>query len=269
MKRETARDLLIPYLDGELDEQTAQLLRKHLAGDDAMRRELDQLREVCTAITDAESIEPDPAMRTAFDALLAAEKRRQDSEPEASPGFFQRMVAFPVFLRVATAAACVAAGLGVGWLLAVRHSTDQRETQATVASLQHDVSLLRSMLLDGGLSRRSASYRLQTMGLAAETAAPDPEIVKALFGVLSQDPNANVRLAAVEALSRFSDDPAIRKRLAAELNEQTDPFVQIALIGVLAKDAVPEDRAPLERLLVDPDVQPVVKGAAQKGLTRL
>jgi hypothetical protein len=291
MKPETARDLLIPYLDGELDAQTAALLERHLAGDPALRRELEQLRALDADIAASEKLEPDAGMRARFDAFLSAEKQNlaeagpsepdEDECAQASP----RLVFFPTWLlRGAAAAALLLVGIGVGWVVArrevpapVRGATevaaattgDNRASAAEVESLRRDVALMRELLSRAPAAQQSASYRLQAVSYATGLNAPDATVVDALFTTLAQDPSANVRLAALEALSRFKSDPAVRVRLATALTQQTDPLVQIGLIGTLVEARAPEARDSFEQLLLRADVTSIVKGQAQQALTRL
>jgi hypothetical protein len=271
MEREVARELLVPFVEGELDEQTAGLLQRHLADDPVLRRELEQLRKLDAAIEACPPIEPDGGMRADFERLLAEEKRRAQGRGRTVPHSI-RFTDFAWWISASAAALFAFVGAGLGWFVARQGGVGhhgQGGTMAEVESLRRDVSVLRGMLFDAALSSRSASFRLQTMSLAADLDSPDADVVDVLFSVLLGDPSANVRLAALEALARFKDDAAIRSRLAAALTEQSDPIVQIALIGVLVDSGASEAREPFERLLLDPDAQPVVKGAAQSGLTRL
>jgi hypothetical protein len=273
MKPETARDLLIPYIDGELDPQTAALLEKHLASDPDMGRELEQLRVLLGRIAEAETLQPDPEMRRRFDALLAAGKQEAAGHPVARPRRASwALIPFPSLLRAAAALALLAGGTGAGWWLARTGSPSAGETGATTAEvekLRRDVELLRGLVSRAPLAAGSASFRLQTMSFARELTSPEPDVMDALFITLKDDESANVRLAALEAIARFKEEPDIRRRLAAALPEQNDPFVQIALIGVLTQTGAAEVRAPIEQLLLRPDVPAVVKGFAQENLTRL
>jgi hypothetical protein len=273
MKPETARDLLIPYLDGELDPQTTALLEKHLASDPALGRELEELRVLLGRIAEAETLQPDPEMRRRFDELLAAEKAEAAARPAARPRRAGgSLIAFPLILRTAAALALVAGGTGAGFWLARVGPGPARDPDATTAEvdqLRRDVELLRGLVSRAPLAAGSASFRLQTMSYARELTSADPEVMDALFTTLKDDESANVRLAALEAIARFKDDPDIRRRLVAALPEQGDPFVQIALIGLLTRTGDAAARAPIEQLLLRPDVPAVVKGFAQENLTRL
>ncbi|MGH8018532.1 MAG: HEAT repeat domain-containing protein [Opitutaceae bacterium] len=269
MTRETARELLTPYLDGDLEPATRTQLEEHLASDPQMQLELEQLRELFAAIAASPGIEPDAELRRDLARLIEDEKQRL--RPNRSEGGVPARVSrFPTRGWLAAAAACLACGLFIGWQAARRIGDQGSErTLAEVESLRRDVEVLRAALLNGTPSSRSASHRLQTVSLAGELQVADPEIIAGLFATLDTDPSANVRIAALEALRRFGDEPGVREGLVDALSRQTDPLVQIALIGLLVQTGATEARAPLEGMLVDPTVRPVVKGAVQQGLTHL
>jgi hypothetical protein len=271
MTPEEARELLVPHLDDELDAETTARLLAYLERDPTMRRELAQLRELLAVVADAPEIEVDPDMRRDFDAMVARAKRVHTPVREEN-GVGSRVSSFPSPVWT-VAAVCVAVAGLVGWFAAWRvlhgGAAGGVETAAEVEALRRDVAMLRDVLLDGSLQNRSPGARLQTIGWAEQLDAPDPEVLEALIATLETDPIANVRLAALEALRRHVAEEGVRTRLADSLDRQTDPLVQIALIGVLVDAGVPEARAPLERLLAAPEVIPSVKSTAQRGLVRL
>ena len=269
MKTEAARTLLIPYLDGELDPRTAGALEAHLANDHGLRRELEQLRELYRAIDDAPELEPDEDMRRAFHGLL----RRAKQEPVRFSQRWTSLFAIPGVGWLGAAAACVVVGVLIGWHVASRddvaREAEHHQTLAEVQELRRDVGLLRSLLYSGSFLDRPAGYRLQAVGLAEELRISDPDIIDALFETLENDPSPNVRMAALDALRHDLGDPATRRRMARALSLQTNPAVQIALISVLVDAGDEGVRGPIEDLLADPMVAPVVKGTAQRGLTTL
>ena len=58
----------------------------------------------------------------------------------------------------------------------------------------------------------------------------DKALTDALFQVMNNDPNSNVRLAAMDVLSSFVSDAVIRKRLVYAMVEQDNPQVQLMMI---------------------------------------
>ncbi len=98
---------------------------------------------------------------------------------------------------------------------------------------------------------------------------PDDELRTALVRTLNEDPNVNVRLASLDALEKFSDEPAVRKSLVASIGRQDSPLVQIALIDAVVHM---HDRAAgmqLKQVTVDSAMNAAVRQRAQWGLQKL
>ena len=79
----------------------------------------------------------------------------------------------------------------------------------------------------------------------------------------------DVRLAALDALSRYSSRPDIRQGLKDSLQPQESPMVQVALIDALVEmhDAsiVPQ----LKQFQADPKIDPTVRKRADWGIQQL
>jgi hypothetical protein len=76
----------------------------------------------------------------------------------------------------------------------------------------------------------SPSKRLTSIYAIERQHKVDKALTDALFEVLNNDPNANVRLAAMDVLSSFVSDAVIRKRLVYAMVEQDNPQVQLMMI---------------------------------------
>ena len=83
------------------------------------------------------------------------------------------------------------------------------------------------------------------------------------------DPNSNVRLAALDGLSRFYRDNYTRKKLLASLKKQNDPLVQIALIGLLTRMRESGIVAELEKMVEDQATEKTVKDCAYSSILQL
>jgi HEAT repeat protein len=82
-------------------------------------------------------------------------------------------------------------------------------------------------------------------------------VLSALLTAVKEDPNVNVRLAAIDALGSVVERPNVQKSLVDSLPRQDSPMVQIALVDLLA-DA-PGAKPLLSRVADDPDVDPTVR----------
>ena len=143
----------------------------------------------------------------------------------------------------------------------------QVTTTTQVAALREEFRTMHQTLLSTQLQQASASGRIQA--IQASYASDDLAVGEALVSTLATDPNVNVRLAAIEALGRFSDQAAVREALATTLRRQDHPLVQLAIINLLVswdeKKAVPE----LQRLVQSEPLDPVVRQQAEYGISQL
>jgi hypothetical protein len=250
MEKEKLETLLIDYIDGKLNEAGRHDVEQHLVRDAEAFKMYEQLKEVIHAMQASAKIEPSLRLKRGFEQML------REEEAQLRKGkvvFFQ-----PSFYRVAAAIAFVIMAGSVAFLLVKQNRQAQELAQTKEALIN---------MLD---NQQSASQRVLGATVAyndIETA--DDEIVNALVNAMNEDPNTNVRLAALEALRKFHNQPHVRKALIASLNTQKDPLVQIALIRLMVEMKEKDITKELERISTDEETLQAVKDEAQAGLLRL
>ena len=128
---------------------------------------------------------------------------------------------------------------------------------------------MRQMVALSLLQQQSASERLRGVSWAYRVEPSDTEVLSALLTAVNQDPNVNVRLAAVDALHAFGSSPVTRNAIIRAIPRQTTPLVQIALLDLLVdlkeKEAAPE----LRKLSTDEAVNGGVRQHARWALEKL
>ncbi|MBV9987077.1 MAG: HEAT repeat domain-containing protein [Chitinophagaceae bacterium] len=97
----------------------------------------------------------------------------------------------------------------------------------------------------------------------------DRDIIDALVKTMNTDPNTNVRLAALESLSRFHRESYVRKQLVAALEKQKDPVVQIELIQLLTRMKETSILKQLDKITQDDNAIKAVKDNAYSGIFTL
>ena len=115
----------------------------------------------------------------------------------------------------------------------------------------------------------SAADRINAVSAAAVLTNTRNGVVNGLVDVLDKDPNTNVRLAALDGLARFYRDDYTRKKLLVSLKKQTDPLVQIALIGLLTRMRESGILTELEKMVRDPATEKTVKDCAYSSILQL
>lgn len=256
MEREKLESQLIDYIDGKLPEADRTALEHQLSRDPEAFRLYEQLREVMQAMDRSASLEPSPGMRTRFERMLAEEMKQQ---PAGRQVFFR-----PSFYRVAAALALVAAGLAGGYWISVQ----QRQNEELLA-LRKEMETTKAFMQAMLQNQSSASQRLQGVTVAMQMTSADDDVVNALVRAMNEDPNSNVRLAALDALARFSEEPNVRQTLVHSLSTQTDPLVQIALIQLLVRMKEKSVLKDLQRMVEDETNLKAVKDEAHNGILKL
>ena len=103
-----------------------------------------------------------------------------------------------------------------------------------VAALTEEVSELKEMMMLSLLEKESATDRLRAVSLTSELGKASDKVTNALFSTLNNDPNVNVRLAALEALIPFTSDSKVREGLVRSIAFQDSPLVQVNLAELMA-----------------------------------
>jgi len=173
--------------------------------------------------------------------------------------FFQ-----PTYYRVAAAIALLIVGGGIGFWIS-KYNDQQHELQA----LANEMKATKIMMMTLIGNQQSASQRIQGVNVAMTIESADDDVVKALIKRMNEDPNTNVRLAALDALNKFHEEPLVRKALIEGLSNQKDPVVQIALIQLMVKMKEKGIVTDLKRIVDDEETMKAVKDEAYTGLLEL
>jgi hypothetical protein len=121
----------------------------------------------------------------------------------------------------------------------------------------------------GLYNRQSAATRINAVASVSRLKNKGNDVVNALVQVLNNDPNTNVRLAALDGLTRFYRETYVRRKLVASLKKQQDPLVQINLIDLLTWMRESSILSDLERMVNDENTNKAVKDVAWSGIWQL
>jgi hypothetical protein len=79
----------------------------------------------------------------------------------------------------------------------------------------------------------------------------------------------NVRLAALEALTKYYEQSEVKKGIIASLLRQTSPLVQLALVQVITSVNDSDGIKALKDLLQDKDLNKTVRDRVEKRIKEL
>ena len=247
MEKEKLETLLIDYIDGKLNDTERYDVEQLLIANPDAFKTYEQLKEVIHAMQASAKMEPTPRLKRGFEQMLLEEKIQLK---KGRVVFFQ-----PSMFRVAAAVAFVVLGGAIAFIIA-RQNQQSRELKQTLMAMLEN--------------QQSASQRVLGATVAYnDIVKADDEIVNALVHAMNEDPNTNVRLAALEALGKFRSQPHVRKALVASLTTQKDPVVQIALIRLMVEMKEKDITKELENISTDEEALQAVKDEAQAGILRL
>ncbi len=256
MNKEILEGMLIDYIDGKLNAADRARIEGELAQNAEAYSAYEQLREVMNAMDKSEKFEPGSRLKASFDHLLQEEIIK--NKP-AKTVFFR-----PLLLRMAAGIVLVMAGVAIGnWI----NTNNKHETE--IAELRKQIEETKQGMLMMIDNQQSASQRIQGVNVAMRIEKADDEVVRALAKTMNDDPNTNVRLAALEALSNFHLEPLVRKILIQSLSQQKDPIVQIALIQLMVRMKEKEAVKDLENIINDAETMKAVRDEAYSGLLKL
>jgi hypothetical protein len=239
--------------------------------------------------------EPSGDMQAEFNVML---NRFKDSVGEPAGGRsaggrsglggFWQLFRLQPWLATAFSLLLIAGGVGLGYAIrnpapaaaqasaAAAASTTAAATAAQpvsdrqqLAALSTQLHEMREMMMLSLLQNPSASERMRGVSYTSDIKNVNPGMADALLATLNNDPNVNVRLTTLEALTHFANDPRVREGLVQSILEQDSPLVQSALADVMLK--LQEKRAvkSFKKLLKQRDLNGMVKTKIEQTISRL
>jgi len=261
MTCDQVKEHIADFLAGALGRSEAEELQEHFAQCAACKQEAEALSETWEALGLLEQEQPSPQLRSRFYQSLEAYRQGLEA---AAPAPVRRRFFDWGWQGWAWSAALLVAGLGAGqWL-------GQRDRgQHDIAGLQDEVHHMRQLVTLSLLEQQSASERLRGVDYAYRVDQSDTQVLSALLHAVNHDPNVNVRLAAVDALRKFSSSPEVKGKLDQSLSKQESPMVQLALIDFIVDTRDKGAVASLAALQRSPTADKNVKEKALWGLSQL
>jgi len=270
MKCEQIAELLPDYLQGNLSREQTSQVEAHC------QQCADCLDEVAVwkKLSLLPSEEPSPESRARFEAMLhaypttSAEQAggRSFAEGKRASGWS----AIAHWLRSPLGAvAWSVALLVIGVFLGTRLSDANASHSQELAAMHSELTNMRQLVVLSMLTQQSAGERLQGVSWSSREDHLDPQIQSALLRTLRFDGSVDVRLAALDALSRHAGQPQIRKSVVDALQEQQSPLVQVALIDLLAEWHDPDAAQRLRNFQQTPNLNPAVRQRAEWAVSKL
>lgn len=261
MEEHKMEDLMIDYVEGNLKGELKEHVERAMEKNPEWKLEYERLSKMLNVMGEVEDHIPDASLRMNFDSMLEEEMSNQSSEAKTVK---MKPINGQWFMRIAASVALVT----VGAVIVVLVMKNQRNEQE-LALLKTEMELTRNLVMSSLQNQSSASNRLSAVNTVMDMKESDKEITAALINVMNTDDNTNVRLAAVSALSIFSDEIKVRQELLKALETQEDPLVLINLINLMVKLKEKKAIEPMKTLMEKNEVLDAVKDEAQMGVFKL
>ncbi len=251
---------IIAYLEGTLSIEEKKDFEDRLKDAPELQKELDEYRNLFSAFSKEKLAQPSKRLAINFEKLLEEEKGHQVKVVALQSHKSNR---FSGFLKIAAGIALL-----IGVFLTGRYS-GQKEMNTTLVQTQQEVLEYKEATLISLLGNESASKRIQGVQLVKEFDRPDEDIVSALGEKMLGDENTNVRLSAMEALSKFSYSEQVKAIFIQALETEENPSIQVALIEILGQLQEKKAIGPLKKLLEKEETQPFIKKEINNALPKI
>jgi anti-sigma-K factor RskA len=269
MKCEQISELLPDYLQGCLSPDQHRTVEAHLEQCADCSEEVAVWRKLSLLPVE----QPSPMSRVRFEAMLQAYQAGRSNQPPGNSEWRKRAFSWNFFhwLRsplgaTVWSAALLAIGIFGGLRLA---GPKTPAPSSELAKVEAELSTTKQLVVLSMLQQQSASARLEGVSWSTREEQLNPQVLSALLHTLRYDPSVDVRLAALDALSRHSAQPQVRSSVVNALQEQQSPLVQVALIDQLVEWHDREAKPHLEKLRQSQDLNPTVREHADWAISKL
>lgn len=267
MKCEQIAELLPDYLQGSLGSDQLRAVKAHLAACADCSEEVAVWQKLSLLPVE----QPSPMSRVRFEAMLQAYQAGRSNQSTGIPEWRKRFSSWNFFhwFRSPLGAAAWSAALLVIGVFAGLRMAGPKPPSPEIAEMQKELEGTKQLVVLSMLQQQSASARLEGVSWSTREQQLNPQVLSALLHTLRYDPSVDVRLAALDALSRHSAQPQVRSSVVNALQEQQSPLVQVALIDQLVEWHDREAKPHLEKLRQSQDLNPAVREHADWAISKL
>ncbi len=259
MKENYWKEKIVDYVEGTMSLKDRGFFEANMADSPELQNDVDDYKAMLGVMIDLPEHQPSDQLSQNFSSFLELEKEKIiSSKVEA------KVFSFKYWSQVSAAAVILLLGIFIGTKYCNQPTASNTEIQKVYAKLEENKKMMMKLL-----EEKSTSSRITAVNYSYQMDKGDDEIYDALIKALNTDKSPNVRLAAMEGLSKFADDQKVRNALIYSLEKQTEPVVQINLINILVslneKKAIPQ----MEKIIDNNEVLDKVKDEARLGIFKM
>jgi hypothetical protein len=250
-------ELMQEYFSGNISEHDLIKLKQHLELCEECHRKFLEIEKLSIAFDHMPDLKPGSDSGEFIDDIIQQEYN--------NTGKSIRFTGIPHWTLIpAVIAASIILFFG-GFFTGKIHNKQYLEDQEIIA-LRKEVNETKNLMILNLLEQQSASKRIMAANYAEELEEIKPEVMDALVYSLNNDYSANVRLAALEALSRYTDYPFVRFELIKSFENEKDPIIQLNMINMMVLLNEKSSVHIMQKLVNDEHTPKIVREQAKKGL---
>lgn len=259
--------LLADYLQGGMAAEEAARVREHIEQCAACREDVAMWQKL-EAVPEEK---PSRELSSRFNTMLESyqQGRWEKGQLTREHGKFLDLKAIADWARTPAVSIAWAAVLVICGFLAGRYVDRDHSSAEQLVQLRQDLRNTQQLMVVSMLRQQSASERLQGVSFSRREKDADPKVLDALLHTLRYDNSVDVRLAALDVLSRYGDRPEVHQGLIDALQGQQSPLVQLSLIDVLVEQHSPGTAEELKQFQTNPQLDPSVRKRVQWGIQQL
>ncbi|MGD9160554.1 MAG: zf-HC2 domain-containing protein [Desulfobacteraceae bacterium] len=265
MSCEDINALIIEYIDGTLNDGDTLRVDEHLSSCEGCRAELTNMKSILLKLDNFKMEEPSVNLKKNFENMIESYslgmKNIKTPWHETFSKWLESWWPKHPLVQFVTTVAVLIIGLAAGLSINEKSGSNHEITE-----IKNNVNHLEKVVMTSLLNQSSAADRINGLSKTGQLKNGDKQLYSTLILLLNSDPNVNVRLAAVNALTNFADNEYVRHELVISLGLQSSPLVQVSLIDLLASIKETDSSPTLIRLLNNPETNVHVKERARKAL---
>jgi len=257
MNCKEASDLMQEYISGDINENDLNKLKRHMEECEKCHHEFMEIENIGKVFDNMPDLQPASHSSEFLDETIQQEYNKAG----ISKTFIGISRYFLIPAGIAASVVLFIAGFIMGRTQNENHSKDQE-----IMALRKEVNETKNLMILNLIKQQSASKRIMAASYVDQLEEIKPEVMEALVYSLNNDYSANVRLAALEALSRYTDNPFVRVELVNSFENEKDPVIQLNMINMMVLLNEKSSTPIMQKLVEDDQTPAFVKEQAKKGL---
>ncbi|MBU8892248.1 MAG: HEAT repeat domain-containing protein [Bacteroidales bacterium] len=262
MECKNIQNVLIDFIEENISADIKIQIEEHLLTCKTCRTEHKQTRQLLDDMQIFEDEQPDEQLKVDFYTMLEVEKEQLNTSLKNIKSSANQNKDYRNYLKYA---ASIIVLLSLGFFLGQSLQIKSYQS-AEIAALRSEIYSIQQTATMASLRQPTASQRLNAVNVINEQLRSDDKTINTLVNTFRSDDNINVRMAAANALVKYSESEEIRDAFIEVLEKEEDPALQITLINLLTQMQESRAKKIFQEILNNDNTIPVVKEQVQEGL---